>query len=431
MPKKVLLISPLEDFLLNPKEFPPLGILYLSSYLKQQGQEVDVLHGNIEDIKKEYDFYGISASTVQYPKANLFLQYIKQKQSGAKVILGGAHTIAPRCSKEALEDGFDYVVVGQGEKAFLKIIEGKENGGIIVGEPLNQEELDTLLPDREAINILEYGYPLEGGRAATMITARGCPYRCSFCSISSGRVMFRTAEKVLEEIGILKNKYGFDKLLFLDDSFTVNRERLIKVLNGMKNLGFKYRCYARSDNSNDRKLLELMRESGCVEIGVGIESGSQKILDLTDKKTKVDKNVEFIRMVQEVGIKVNAFVMIGLPGESRETIRETRRFMEMTKPERFGYNIFTPHPDSDIVINYEKLFTSGPHKGKSFKDFITIYPMPYEKAITKSESINDCFISTPDLSRQDITDAYHEEFEKFVKITGFDPRKRGERGKSK
>jgi len=87
-------------------------------------------------------------------------------------------------------------------------------------------------------------------------------------------------------------------------------------------------------------------------------------------------------------------------------------------------------PDSPIVVNYNVPFTSGRHIGKSFRDFITLYPMPYEKAVTKSKKIDNCFVSTPDLSREEIIQSYYSEFEKFVKITGFDPRKRGDRNKS-
>lgn len=430
MNKSILLISPLEEFLLNPKEFMPLGVLYLSSYLKKLGYNVDVLHGNTEDIKKEYDYYGISSSTPQYPKAKKFLDFIRGINPKANVILGGAHTTSPHCANDSLKDGFDYIVQGQGEKALLSIIKGFSQKGIIKGTPLNNQELDNLIPDRNALNISEYGYPLENGKAATLITTRGCPYKCSFCSSSDCDLTFRSSKKVLEEINSLVNESGFDRLLFLDDSFTIKRQRITEILSGLSNYNILYRCYARADNSSDNSLLQLMKNSGCIELGAGIESGSQEILDLTNKFTKVKDNIDFIKRAQEIGIDINAFVMIGLPGENRKTIEETREFMEFTHPNKFGYNIFTPYPDCPIVLNYEKPFTRGPYFGKSFKDFITLYPMPYEKTIAKSQSIDHCFVSTPDLSREEIIQAYHQEFEKLVNITGFDPRKRGDRNKS-
>jgi len=424
MNKKILLISPLEDFLINPKFFPPLGILYLSSYLKQHYYEVDVIHGDIKDIKKDYDFYGISSSTPQYPKAKKILEHIKINNPKAKVILGGAHVNSEKCALEALIDGFDYVVRGTGEKSLLKIVEGEENRKLIVGERLTQEELDNLLPDRDAINIEEYGYPIGDKKAITIITSRGCPYRCSFCSISCGRVDFRDYKKVIEEIFLLKKRYGYENFMFLDDSFTVNKKRLKNILEGLKDQSIRYRCYARADNSSEESLLKLMLKTGCVELGVGIESGSQKILDLVDKKTSVKDNLKFLELARKIGIRINSFIMIGLPGEDIESVNDTREFMEKTKPEAFGYNIFTPMPDSPIVVNYEKKIEYGPYKGKSFKDFITIYPMPYEKAVTKAKKIEECFVSTPALSREDILRIYNEEFERFIEITGFDPRKR-------
>jgi anaerobic magnesium-protoporphyrin IX monomethyl ester cyclase len=427
MGKKILLFSPLEDFLINPKEFLPLGILYISTYLKNKGHQVTVIHGEPEEIKEKYDFYGISASTPQYTKAERTLRYIKESFPNANVVLGGPHTIAPKCAQEALAVGFDYVVVGQGEHAMLDIILGRNSKGIITGTPLSQQELDELLPDRDALDHTQYGYPLEGGKAATIITARGCPYRCAFCSISCEKLMFRNPSKVLDEIDMLIRHYGFDRMLFLDDSFTVHKKRLMIILEKLRTHDIKYRCYARCDNSFDSELLSIMRESGCVELGVGIESGSQKILDLIDKRLTVAMNLAFIKKAQAAGIMVNAFVMIGLPGESLETVEETRNFMAQAKPKKFGYNIFTPMPDCPIVVHYDRPFITGPYKGKSFKDFINLHPLPYDKAVTKARKIETAYVSTPDLTRDDIVRIFHEEFERFVDITGFDPRTRGGR----
>lgn len=427
MPKKILLISPLEDFLINPKEFPPLGILYLSSYLKKNNYDVTCLHGSAEDITSDYDFYGISSSTPQYPQAQKILNHIKQINPDAKVILGGAHTTSLKCINEALKDGFDYVVRGQGEKALLNIVQGNEQQRIVNGANLNSEEINNFFPDRDALDMKSYGYPLFGGRAATIITSRGCPYNCAFCANSCRKVSFVDPDSVMKEIDVLINKYKFDSLLFLDDSFTLNKKRLITITQSLKDYSLKYRCYARTDNSSDDDLLNLMLESGCVELGAGIESGSQEILTMMNKHTTIENNIRFIQQTQRLGIPVNTFIMIGLPGESKKTIEETRNFMEKARPKKFGYNILTPYPGSPIIEEYDVPFSHGPHKGKSFKDFITIYEMPYGKAITKAKSIDECFVSTPDLSREEITKRYHEEFEKFVKITGFDPRTRGDR----
>ncbi|MDD5012056.1 MAG: radical SAM protein [Candidatus Nanoarchaeia archaeon] len=427
MSKKILLISPLEDFLLTPKEFPPLGILYLSSFLKKNGYEVKCLHGNPDDINGDYDFYGISSSTPQYSKSKKFLERIRENNPSAKIILGGAHTTSPRCINEALKDGFDYVVKGQGEKALLNIVQGNESFGVVEGVNLDNEELNNFFPDREALDMKEYGYPLEGGRAATIITSRGCPYDCAFCANNCRKVSFVNTDSVMKEIDMLVNKYGFDRLLFLDDSFTLNKKRLISVAQSLKNYKLKYRCYARADNSADEDLLKLMLESGCVELGVGIESGSQKILTLMNKHTTVENNINFIQQTQKIGMSVNSFIMVGLPGESEKTIEDTRNFMEKAKPHKFGYNIFVPYPGSPITEKYDSPFTNGQYAGKSFRDFITLYGMPHEKAVTKAKTIDECFVSTPDLSREEIIDAYHKEFEKFVEITGFDPRRRGNR----
>lgn len=407
----VLLFDPLDEFLIGKKEFSPLGVLYISAWLKAHGHEVRVIHGEPEEIPAGYSTYGISATTPQYPAARRALDRIRELAPKARVVLGGPHANAPRCAAEALTDGFDQVVVGEGETAMLDIVEGRAAEPVIKGEPL--KNIDDLFPDRDAIDFLNYGYPLDSGvRAATIMTARGCPYKCQFCSSAEGTARWRSIERVEEEVDLLVNRYGYKGLLFVDDVFTLKPTRLHEMLRMLKKYGVVWRCYARTDLKYDE--LSAMKEAGCVEVGAGVESGSQRVLDLVMKLTTTVGNKEFIRNCKRAGILANTFIMVGLPGESPQTILETRRWMEEAVPERFGYNIYTPYPDSPIVQKFDH-----------FKNYITIYPMPYEKALTKAKKITECFISTPWLTREEIIAAYYENFEHFTSVTGFDPRRRG------
>lgn len=407
----ILLFDPLDEFLIGKKEFSPLGVLYISSWLKQHGHTVKVIHGNTQDIPEGYDYYGISATTPQYPAAKEALEHIKQVEPSAVTILGGPHTNAKRCVEEALSDGFNHVVIGEGEQVTLDILEGRRLESVIYGEPL--KNIDDFFPDRDAIDFSNYGYPLDNGmRAATLMTARGCPYRCQFCSSSEGTSRWRSIENVEKEVDLLVNHYGYKALLFIDDVFTLKPTRLKQMLNMIKKYNVYWRCYARTTLKYE-ELVE-MRQAGCVEVGAGVESGSQFILDLVMKMTKTEQNKQFIHDCKRAGVLANTFVMIGLPGESSETVKETRQWMEEAVPERFGYNIYIPYPDSPIATNQER-----------FKDYITIHPMPYGKALTKAKQITECFVSTPWLSREEIVSSYYDNFEHFVSITGFDPRRRG------
>jgi magnesium-protoporphyrin IX monomethyl ester (oxidative) cyclase len=432
---KVLLYDPLDEFLIGNKEFAPLGILYISSWLKEKGHEVDVIHGKSNEITAgDYDLYGISATTPQYPAAVEAAHNILKENPNAEIVLGGAHTNAPQVRKQIFNDGFTQIVVGEGEKAMDQILRSNpKKRSIIFGEKITKGELGDLFPDRDALNIDEYGYPLGGSKALTMMTARGCPYRCQFCSSAGTKYTLRPIDNIMEEVDLLVNKYGVNRILFTDDVFTLNYKRLKDLSTELKSYmpesmgGLRWRCYSRTDMKLEG--LETMANGGCIEVGAGVESGSPDILELVMKRTNPKSNVEFIKATKQVGIKANTFIMVGLPGESPKTIEETRKWVEDARPEVFGYNIYTPMPDSPILQKYNLPIQSGKFKGKKMSDFITLHDMPFEKSVMKSKKIEECFVSTPWLSRQEIIDTYYKEFEKFVEITGFDPRIRGDRRK--
>jgi magnesium-protoporphyrin IX monomethyl ester (oxidative) cyclase len=361
-------------------------------------------------------------------------QNILTEDPGAKIVLGGAHTNAPQVREKAFDDGFTYIIVGEGEKAMEHILNSNlKKRSTIFGERVTKDELGDLLPDRDALNISEYGYPLSGGKALTMMTARGCPYKCQFCSSADTKYAFRPIDSIVKEVDLLVNKYGVNRILFTDDVFTLNYKRLKDLSMELRSYmpesmgGLRWRCYSRTDMK--LKGLEIMADGGCIEVGAGVESGSPDVLELVMKRTNPKSNVEFINATKQVGIKANTFLMVGLPGESPKTIEETRKWMEDARPEVFGYNIYTPMPDSPILQKYNLPIQLGKFKGKKMSDFITLHDMPFEKSMMKAKKIEECFVSTPWLSRQDIIDTYYKEFEKFVEITGFDPRTRGDRRK--
>lgn len=471
--RRVLLFDPFDDFLQGPREFTPLGILCLSAWLKRAGHEVTVLHDEVEALPPGYELYGISATTPQYPKARAALHRIREVEPEAVVVLGGAHVNAPRCRLEAIQDGFDFVVWGEGEVSLQDIVEGgivreglPPEKRILEGRkisPVNGHIDKIPMPDREAIDIRKYGYPIEGRRAATLMTARECPFKCQFCSSAGGAPRFHSVERVMEEVRYLVEDLGFRALLFVDDVFTFKEQsRLWPLMERMREFQDRYdvvwRCYSRTDLG--LRSLELMRRAGCVEVGAGIESGSQDILDVTMKYTTTDGNLQFIEACAKAGIMPNTFLMIGLPAETEATVRETREWFARSagvfsrhshQQLRWGWNIFTPMPDCPNRLVWEAdgwvAQNAGPRKayrskyaGVRMQDLITIYPMPYELSVMKAKAgyITSCFVSTDTdflraeggLSRERIFDLYQEGFQWFSEASGFDPRKRGDRSKA-
>lgn len=413
--KDLLLFVPIDEFALAQYEFIPIGLVSIASYMEQFGFSVDILHGLYKDIPAGYKYYGVSTTTNQYPIAQQALRFIKQMEPKAKTMLGGAHLNAEQCQKECLLDDWDFLVVGEGEQAVLDILSGQIKDRLIQGTLFTDLNVLPLL-NYSKLDIRKYNFPLqEGLHCINVMTSRGCPYRCAFCSTAGTKLRQFSAEKVCADLKHLNTIYGFDSFMFVDDTISVNRKRYREILAQLKSLNIKWRSYGRVNALNEEDLI-LMKESGCLEVALGIESGSQKLLDLIRKGTSAKRNLEFVKLCKKIGIKANCMIIIGLPNESRETIQETEQWIREAQPECFGYNILFPFPDSPLIKEYS-----------FFKDFITIYPYDWQEAATKAKSIDRSFVSTPFLSREEILSEYKRNFDLFVSITKFDPRNRKNR----
>ncbi|MCD6575253.1 radical SAM protein, partial [Candidatus Aerophobetes bacterium] len=201
---------------------------------------------------------------------------------------------------------------------------------------------------------------LEGKRFGNIMTSRGCPFSCIFCSSSQlfGKIWrARTPENVIEEIKLLKDKYEVKEIEFLDDTFTLNKKRAEKICDLLieKNLGISWSCSSRVDTINEA-LIEKLKKAGCHTIYVGIESGSQEILDIISKGitlTQAEKTIDLIKKV-----KLNSFAtfIIGIPGETVKTIKKTINFAKKLSPSFVQFTICTPYPGT-------KLFEMAKEKG--------------------------------------------------------------------
>lgn len=183
---------------------------------------------------------------------------------------------------------------------------------------------------------------------AFMITSRGCPYRCTFCSskIYTRKYRFRTAENVINEVSFLV-KNGFKDITFFDDSFTVNRKRVLEICDKIKDKQISWRCLSRVDNV-DKELLKSMKDSGCYQIQFGVESGSQRMLNLMKKGIKVNQIKKAFELCNKIGIETVGFFMLGYPGETIKTIEKTIKLAHAIKPDFVTFNLFTPLPGSEI-----------------------------------------------------------------------------------
>lgn len=415
----VMLLNPPSPFLIDQKSFVPLGLLALAGYVRDQaGHGVRVADlANQEDRLEEAldgldgDVFGVSATTPQYPYARSILGILRKKRPGARVVLGGVH---PTCAaKQCLADGWDHVFVGEGERAFAHLLDaaaqGREMPAIVSPEFI--EDLDTLpFPGYDAIPLSEYGYRIDGHLAQTLITSRGCPFNCAFCSkdVWPDKIRFHSPEYVERLVRHIRHDLGYQYLQFLDDSLVLNRERVLEICRRIAPYDVRFRCYGHV-RSCTREVLEALKRAGCIELGVGIESGSQKILDTVGKKTSVEDNTRLIALCREIGIASNAFLMIGLPGETRETVAETRAWVERARPDKFGYNIFMPYLGTPIYNHPERYD-------------ITIYPVEEMHSWVKGrQGEYHAFVATSELSREEILSLFEENFKAFTELTRWRP----------
>ncbi len=346
MIKEITLIFPSSPFLIDPLVFPPLGIMYLSSVLKENGIDTTLIdlsgYKELPEIKTEW--VGISSTTPQYSEAKRIRDILHKK--GHMVIIGGPHV-----SNTKDFNGFNLGVIGEGEKVLPHYLLGLD------GNPYDDHimDIDSIpFPDREGGHVRNYHYNIEGQRTTTILSSRGCPFSCGFCSSIWGKsVRFRSPENVYKEILECKEKYGFNSIMFFDDIFAINKKRIKKIADLVEPLHMKFRGFSRVDTADADLLLNLKR-MGFVELGIGIETGSQELLNKNTKGITISQCERFIRLCYDIGLRVKAFFIVGLPGETHKTVEETREFIRRNNLHDIDVTILSPFPGSDIWNNTDK-----------------------------------------------------------------------------
>lgn len=350
----ITVVFPRSTFLLNETMFPPLGIMCLSAFLKQKGltvQCLDMALGHTPDMA-EADTIGIGFTTPQRNEAFALATYFKER--GKTLIAGGVHPT--HMPEECLEHGFDHIVPGYAEEELYSLL---------TGHTIDPVAVDALpFPDRECLPIREYYQEICGRQSAVLITSRGCPYNCSFCSKISRKFMMRSAEKTIEEILDLKYQYGFDAMTIYDDTIAVSVPRLRTISEEIRKHDLKFRCFCRSNLLTD-EVCELLSQMGVDAVGVGIESGSDEILAFNMKGTTRAMNTAAVHNLQKVGISAKAFLIVGLPGESEETVMQTASWIEEARPNDIAVSVFQPLPGSNIFAHPEKWGVNLSYNGRA------------------------------------------------------------------
>jgi len=340
---RIVLINPPAPYLDEPAMNPPLGLLYISSFLKSKGFKHIVLidyqlFSYSLNMIPEADIYGITCITPQYRWFKEIARYIKKHYKKARVIGGGHHVTY--CFDEVKEE-VDEVIKGDGEHALYSYMNGYTSP-----DRWMIHDIDFLpMPDRDLLNPHLYKRTINGEKAVHIITARGCPYKCHYCANENYTYRIHSVEYVMAEIDSIMNKYGIDSFVIYDDIFTLNKRRVADFCEQFRKRRIKWRCWSRT-NSITLEMLTLMKNSGLQSITYGVESGDETILSNINKKATVDDNYNAIIWAKCAGVPVRCSLMYGNPGENIKTIKNTVKFVEDTQPDEWHLAVLMPIPGS-------------------------------------------------------------------------------------
>ena len=377
--QKTLLLTLDSPFLDNAQVFPYLGILYLMAVARSNGMQIKFLHAKARetstsvgpvmaysdeigpenvDCCRDFDVIGISCMTPQGLQAYRLCEEIKRLYPSKTVILGGPH--ARFYLDQCLDKGFDIIVSGDGEHLFEAMITADFDllsnrvthlldKTLVLEDSLSVEQMNAFpVPYREEAYLRRYNYLLEDVPATTLVNSRGCPMRCAFCEHSGSLPRWYSPEHFEAEIRTITN-LGYQGIMIFDDLFALSPRRICPYLDILKRYHERrnvvFRCFGHARIiAKHPILLEMLAGSGCVEIGIGAESASQSILDGINKRTTVNQLHACINQAAQRGIKVKAFFMIGLPGETERTFAKTHEFI------RFYRKKYPFHFDFDLSI---------------------------------------------------------------------------------
>lgn len=382
----ICFVIPPSPFLLDERVFMSLGILKISAVLEQAGQPVEVLDlSGIENFKEALTFhakqssakvFGFTATTPQMPQAATLARLLLEVRPDVKTVIGGPHPTltyaaykkevsrghqgrATRAMRQ-LTDVFEVVVAGDGEDAIFEAIKDDAPAIIDADDPksplfLTNTRLNELpFPARHLVDVESYHYQVDGERAISLIAQLGCPFQCGFCggrnSAMLRRVRTRTTENIVAEMVHLYQAYGVKGFMMYDDELNVNTQ-MVQLMNAIGDaqeaLGveFKLRGFIKSQLFTDEQA-QAMYRAGFRWILTGFESGSPRILDNINKRATREENTRCVQIARRYGLKVKALMSMGHPGESPQTIAETKSWLLENAPEDFDVTIITPYPGS-------------------------------------------------------------------------------------
>jgi radical SAM superfamily enzyme YgiQ (UPF0313 family) len=354
----------------------PYSLLQLAAILRTGGHDVMLIDANgfdisfehvekkLIDVKPDVLIFRFTPTTFDH---DTYICAMARKANPLMKTIGLCWSLnkVPQEVMNAVPD-LDFFITGDYESVVPAIIDKLPDAESVSGmawhspdgvrlNPPTREmiaHLDELpMPAYDLLESLEpYFINTPTDEAFTILyTSRGCPYRCIYCTVAGTPWKPRSAESVMKELRFLKQKYDIKLVSFFDETFTIDKKRVMALCNAMikENMDIKWYCNTRA-NLLDEELVIAMRDAGCRGMSIGIESGSQKILDAASKRITVAEAKESIRLAKKHGIKVLCSFIFGLPGETWETVQETIDFIKETLPTGVQFNVAVPYPGTQL-----------------------------------------------------------------------------------
>jgi anaerobic magnesium-protoporphyrin IX monomethyl ester cyclase len=385
-------------------KLPPLGILYIAAYLEKYEVPVEILDANlheytyekaaVEACKKGPDIVGVTATTVTLGNALNIIRAVRQIRPETVTMIGGPHVTYTPSETLASCPELDVVVIGEGEVTSLELSKAVEGlgldrkrqssirelarrlsgiNGIAYRDPDNQalirytpprpliQDLDSIpFPARHLVPFDKYVVWNKNESAGMIMTSRGCPFACNYCiSSRMAGIKFRgrSAKNVVDEVQLLHEEYGLKGIEFIDDLFMMSHKRAKEIALDIKSRGIDILWSASSRvNTINEDLIKELKKSGLATLYFGVESGSQRVLDLMNKRITLDQVRAAFKASRGNKIYTIGSFMLGYPGETLNEMKQTIKFAKEIDPDLAQFTILTPYPGTPV---YDELKSSG------------------------------------------------------------------------